>query len=461
MEFADQAIAAAVRPGAAGAGADGVSGDVDGTGALEYLDGGVEGVGHVGLHGREAVELRSGPHAAAEGLVVVPARAAHGQVVHRPLAGGGNALRQGLGQGAHDHVHHPAAGLHVAGGHGGRAAGVEQAALGGVQGDGAEAAGTGGGVGRHQAAEHVVDGRRRHRQRAVDVAGHLSGGAGEVGVDGMAIHAQGQFDGDVGVTEAVVVHHVAKAVFAVGNGVQGGAGQALAVGVEFPQGLGKAGFAEADHQFREPPEAGAVGADLGGEVAAAFLAAQTGKDVIEHGFVRLAGLHQPGRRNDQALLRQRARQRHGAGRVAADVGMMGAIGDEGLQPAVVEQGRHHGHVGQVGAAEIGIVEDDHVPFLPVDAGHDPGHGVGHAPQVHGNVGRLGAETAFGVEHGAGEVEPFANVGGEGRALQHRAHLVADGGQAAGEDPQFDDIHGAAVYPKPGAAALFDQNSGLL
>ena len=83
--------------------------------------------------------------------------------------------------------------------------------------------------------------------------------------------------------------------------------------------------------------AGAARGDLGGEVAPALVGragvpAEEGNDLCVH----LAGAHELERRDDEALLEELRRARQGAGRHAADVGVMRAVGheaDEGLAGA--------------------------------------------------------------------------------------------------------------------------------
>ena len=74
---------------------------------LQHLGIGDPRVRHVGVDGARAVEARPGPGAAADRLVVAEALVAEEQVVHRPLAAGGEPER--LEQG----VDHPLAGLDV------------------------------------------------------------------------------------------------------------------------------------------------------------------------------------------------------------------------------------------------------------------------------------------------------------------------------------------------------------
>jgi len=78
---------------------------------------------------------------------------------------------------------------------------------------------------------------------------------------------------------------------------------------------------------------------------------------------------------------------------------------------VQEDGGDEGDVGQVGAAEVGIVEDDDIAGLPVvEYGEGGGDAVGHGAEVGGDVGGLGDEAPGAVEEGAGEVEALFYVG---------------------------------------------------
>ncbi len=61
--------------------------------------------------------------------------------------------------------------------------------------------------------------------------------------------------------------------------------------------------------------------------------------------------------------------RHGAGADAPDVGVMAAVShkEDGLRSALVEHGRDDGEVGQVGAARLRVVRQDHVAAFQVRA----------------------------------------------------------------------------------------------
>ena len=128
------------------------------------------------------------------------------------------------------------------------------------------------------------------------------------------------------------------------------------------------------------------------------------------------------------------------GRLGADVRVMSAVCREAEQLAFREQGRDQRHIGQVRAAQVGVVHDDHVAGPPLQLRNDAAHGVSHAAQVHRNVGGLGAQQTLRVEQGAGEVQPVLDVGGDGAALQYGAHFRAERLDAIDEKTSFYGIH---------------------
>jgi len=76
-----------------------------------------------------------------------------------------------------------------------------------------------------------------------------------------------------------------------------------------------------------------------------------------------------------------------------------------------EDGGDEGDIGQVGAAEIGIIENDNITRLPVvEYGEGGGDAVWHSAEVGGDVCGLGNETPGAVKERAGEVEAFFYVG---------------------------------------------------
>ena len=80
----------------------------------------------------------------------------------------------------------------------------------------------------------------------------------------------------------------------------------------------------------------------------------------------------------------------------------------------------------MGAAEVGIVEDDDVAGMPVvEDGEGGGDAVGHGAEVGGDVGGLGDEAAGAVKEGAGEVKALFYVWRIAGALEGDAHLLGD------------------------------------
>ena len=199
-------------------------------------------------------------------------------------------------------------------------------------------------------------------------------------------------------------------------------------------------------------------------------------------WLSLAGADELERRDDEALLEELGRAGEGAGGHAANVGVVGAVGDEadeglaagGVRPSICrmgwpfdrlratlrraqgerigEDGGDEGDVVEVGAAEVGVVEDDDVAGGEVEALEGGGDGGGHGAEVDGDVGGLGDHVAVGVKEGAGVVLALLDVGGEAGAAEGDAHLLGHGGEEV-----LEDLEGYGVYGHfplaPGALGL--------
>jgi len=156
-----------MRSGAAAAAAQVVAGQAQRVGHFKGFDGRVERVTHVDVCAAEAVALRMGAHTPAERLVVGPRRAVgvftpHCTVIHGALAGGGDAVGQGLRERAEHGIGDALGGLYVAAGYGSGRAGVDETAGRRVDLDGCEAAGVDGYVLADEAADDVVAGGPRY-----------------------------------------------------------------------------------------------------------------------------------------------------------------------------------------------------------------------------------------------------------------------------------------------------------
>ena len=81
-----------------------------------------------------------------------------------------------------------------------------------------------------------------------------------------------------------------------------------------------------------------------------------------------------------------------------------------MQGASQEDWGDHCDVGEVGAAEVGVVEDDDVARAEGREGEDGFDGGGHGAEMDGDVGGLGDETAAGVKDGAGVIAALLDVG---------------------------------------------------
>ena len=95
--------------------------------------------------------------------------------------------------------------------------------------------------------------------------------------------------------------------------------------------------------------------------------------------------------------------------------------------ARIEYRGHHRNVGQVGAAIIGCVEHIDIARLhgAVIEFDDGFHRTVHGAKMHRHVRGIGDQLAFGVKHGAGEIQPLLDVHGIGGVLQRYAHLLGD------------------------------------
>ncbi len=121
--------------------------------------------------------------------------------------------------------------------------------------------------------------------------------------------------------------------------------------------------------------------------------------------------------------------------------MVGAAGDVADQNRLVEDRRDEGDVGEVGTAEGGVVGDRDVAGAEGDGVGDSTDAGAKRAEVDGDVRGVGDESALGIEEAAGEIEAFLDVGGEGDAAEHLAHLFDEAAEPCGEEFEFDGVVG--------------------
>ena len=113
------------------------------------------------------------------------------------------------------------------------------------------------------------------------------------------------------------------------------------------------------------------------------------------------------------------------------------------QPAPVEGRPHHIHVGQMAAAEVGIVMDEDIAFVHVIRERTD-HGanrVRHRAEMDGQVGPLRHHLAAEIEHPAGVIAGRFQQWREGGLGEDDAHLLGDLVETV-----LDDLEGGGIGP---------------
>ena len=151
------------------------------------------------------------------------------------------------------------------------------------------------------------------------------------------------------------------------------------------------------------------------------------------GRVERSGAHGMERFEHDALFRERRRVgRKRARPCAADLGVVRAHGHERDAGAVDEHGRDGRHIGQMRAAERGVVGDGDVAVGEFERAHDRARADAERAEVDGEMRGVLDERAVRVEHRAGEVEAVADVRAERRALEDMTHRERDRFEPCGE-----------------------------
>ena len=86
-----------------------------------------------------------------------------------------------------------------------------------------------------------------------------------------------------------------------------------------------------------------------------------------------------------------------------------------------------GHIGQMRAAVVGVVQDKHIAGLHLarvvaDHGLDA---LAHRAQMHRHVRRVGNQMALGIEQGARKIQTLFDVHRVSGVLQLQTHLLGD------------------------------------
>ena len=106
----------------------------------------------------------------------------------------------------------------------------------------------------------------------------------------------------------------------------------------------------------------------------------------------------------------------------------------------MKQWRDKRHIGKVGPAQKGIIDNHHVTWLPIKPGHDIAHRISHTAQMHRNMSGLGSQFTPVIKYRTGKIKTIPNIRGESGALQYGTHFIADCIQSAGKDIEFNSIH---------------------
>ena len=398
-----------------------------------------------------AARRRAGPlehHVAA--AVVLQAR---GDGMHRLRPAGRGAVGQRLAQRLPHHVDDLVRHEHGVHGHRRGRPRIDDAALGQADLDVAEGALVARQVGLEERGERHVDRRVGVGDRAVLEAADLCRGAGEVD-DQLAVLDR-QRDGDPAVDrlEAVVVDRLLGAPGAVREPVDAALEAAVGMvehGLEEVVGLVGAQLLD---QQRQP-----LGADAGRAQHRVQVAVERlGQARVEQQQLPQVGAHRAALDQLQdgqadALVEDLGGGRVvGAGRAAADIGLVGAVAGEGDQRAADEHRPRDHPVGQVVAARfVGIVEQEHVLRLDAagEVAQDRAHREAAAAGVDRDAVGLADQRAARVGDEAGEVVALAEDRRARGARHHPAHLVRDVVEPVLHQRQGDGIgrHGNSFSP---------------
>ena len=333
---------------------------------------------------------------------------------------------------------------------GGRALGrVDDAALGRDQLDGPEGALVARDVGLEERGERGVDAGAGVRPGAVLEAADLRARPAEIHGGAVALDGEARPHRQVARLEAVVVGVVGALVDPVREGGQRGPHPPLGVVEdaveERERPLHGDLLGELRHALR--PDAGR--ADHRAQVAVLKLrGARVREQQTPQVAAGLAARDELEGGQSHPLLPGVVGERVvGAGRPAADVGLVGAVAAERDAPAVDEHRARDDPVGQVVAAGLpGVVQHEDVAGLDVvfEVAQHRAHREAAPAGVDRDPVRLRDQPAVRPAHEAGEVVGLAEDGAARGAHHHLAHLPGDVVQAVLGEGELDGVEGRHV-----------------
>ena len=378
--------------------------------------------------------------------------------------GGEGALRHALRERGDDRVGDADVGLGVAADAGRRVVGVHQRAAGRHDLDGAEAARVLRDRGVGEVQDGVVGRRPGDREHGVDRPLRLGVGAAVVHHHLVALHVDVDVNPVGAVLDAVVLHVVREAVDAVLEGGELGPHARLGVVHQVGHGAVEGLRPVLLDQRLEPGRAHVDRRDQRAEVAVVGARrAVVGEQQLPHLHHVLAALLDLDRGHAHALVEDLGGLAGEAARHHA--AYLGDVADgDGVahQLTPVEHRLDEGVLRRVHAAAVGVVVDDHVPFLDLVVRNFLGRGLQDERQSADLRGvELGDpdQVAPGVAEAAGEVQALVEDGGVG-GLHHRdAHLAADGHHRRIDDVHGDHVHARHLPSSPHCPRVCRRHSG--
>ena len=145
----------------------------------------------------------------------------------------------------------------------------------------------------------------------------------------------------------------------------------------------------------------------------------TGEQLTDFIKAGLSSADQVSRRDDNALLNQAGGIGwHGPRRDAADLRMMGSIGDVTQQcTLLIMHRRDKGDIRQMGSTKSRMIGDDRISRLQAHSRGDFTHANAECAEMNWDMWRAGNQTPCGIKQGAGKIQTLTDVRGDSRAAQ--------------------------------------------